>query len=275
VALGRWRWPVFGVLLGLVGLLTVVPAVFLVLSTLMRLFGFFDVGNAWTTRHWATVLSDPVFLGSAQSTLIIGLGTAIASTLLYSLVAYIVVRTRFVGGAALDFLSWLPFTIPGVLLSLGYLWMFLGVPIFRPFYGTYVVVILALLLSGMTLGVQLFKATLVQLGNELEEASSVAGAWWWTTYRRVVLPLLAPVLLTVAILAFVQSSRNIASVVLLATSATRPLSLLQLDYMSQGRYEAGGVVGVIVVLLTLGVALVARRFGLSLGLGASDDARGQ
>src|SRR5262249_44678657 len=256
-------------------LLTVVPAVFLVLSTLMRLFGFFDVGNAWTTRHWTTVLTDPVFLGSAQSTLIIGLGTAIASTLLYSLVAYIVVRTRFVGGAALDFLSWLPFTIPGVLLSLGYLWMFLGVPIFRPFYGTYVVVILALVLSGMTLGVQLFKATLVQLGNELEEASSVAGAWWWTTYRRGVLARLAPVRLTVAILAVVQSSRNIASVVLLATSATRPLSLLQLDYMSQGRYEAGGVVGVIVVLLTLGVALVARRFGLSLGLGASDDARGR
>ncbi|HLY64069.1 MAG TPA: ABC transporter permease subunit, partial [Chloroflexota bacterium] len=167
----------------------------------------------------------------------------------------------------LDFLSWLPFTLPGVLLSLGYLWMFLGLPLFRPLYGSHVVLILALTLSGMTLGVQLSKATLVQLGSELEEAARVTGGSWLLTYRRIVVPLIAPVLVTVAILSFVQTSRNISSVVLLATSTTRPLSLLQLDYMTQGQYEAGGVVGVIVVLLTISIALVARRFGLSLGVG--------
>ena len=42
----------------------------------------------------------------------------------------------------------------------------------------------------------------------------------------------------------------------------RPLSLLQLDFMVEGRYEAAAVVGVIVVLLTTGIALVARVFGL-------------
>ncbi len=235
----------------------------------MRLFGFFDVGNPWTWKHWQTVLGDPIFLGSVRNTLLISLGVAAASTLIYSIVAYIVVRARFFGSGALDFLSWLLFTIPGVLLSLGYLWMFLGVPLFRPLYGSIFALILVLMLSGMTLGVQMFKATLMQLGSELEEASWVSGAWWWYTYRRVVLPLLAPVVLTVAILSFVQSSRNISSVVLLASSASRPLSLLQLDYMTEGRYESGAVVGVIVVLLTLAIALVARRFGLSLGLEGS------
>jgi iron(III) transport system permease protein len=51
-------------------------------------------------------------------------------------------------------------------------------------------------------------------------------------------------------------------VALLATSDTRPLSILQLNYMSDGSYEAASVVGVITLFLTLGVAIVARISGL-------------
>ncbi|TMC56835.1 MAG: iron ABC transporter permease [Chloroflexi bacterium] len=267
VLLGAWRWPATAALSGFVLLVTVVPVTFLLMGTFMRLFGFFSLGNPWTLKHWITVLHDPLFLSSIQNTLIIGLSTALLSVALYSAVAYVIVRVRFFAAGALDFLSWLPFTLPGVLLSLGYLWMFLGLPMFRPLYGSHLVLILALMLGGITLGVQLSKTTLLQLGSELEEASRVAGGSWLLTYRRVVLPLLGPVLLTVGILSFVQTSRNVSSVVLLATSGTRPLSLLQLDYLTQGQYEAGGVAGVVVVLLTISIALLARRFGLSLGVG--------
>jgi hypothetical protein len=34
-------------------------------------------------------------------------------------------------------------------------------------------------------------------------------------------------------------ARDVSSVVLLATSATRPLAILQLDFMVDGRYESG------------------------------------
>ena len=102
----------------------------------------------------------------------------------FPLIAYIVVRTRFRGRHILDFLSWLPIAIPGLILGLGFLWLFLGTPVLRPLYGSIVVLILAAGISSMTLGVQLVKTNLLQLGQELEEASWVAGGSWLYTVRR-------------------------------------------------------------------------------------------
>ena len=49
-------------------------------------------------------------------------------------------------------------------------------PFFRPFYGTIVLLVIALVLGGITLSTQILKANFVQLGNELEEASRMSGA---------------------------------------------------------------------------------------------------
>ena len=46
-------------------------------------------------------------------------------------------------------------------------------------------------------------------------------------------------------------------------SHTRPLSLLQLDFLVDSRYESAAVVGIIVVALTAGVALVSRLLGFA------------
>jgi iron(III) transport system permease protein len=107
---------------------------------------------------------------------------------------------------------------------------------------------------------------MVQFGFELEEAARVGGGSWWDVYRHVLLPLLMPVLLLVASVSFISAARNVSTVALLATSGTRPLSLLQLDFMVEGRYEAAAVVGVIVVLMTTGIALVVRIFSRRVGL---------
>jgi iron(III) transport system permease protein len=115
----------------------------------------------------------------------------------------------------------------------------------------------------MTLGVQILKSAMIQLGADLEEASWVVGGSKWQTYRLVVLPILSPVLLLVGAISFVSTARNISHLALLVTSTNRPLAVLQLDYMAEGRYEVASVVGVVVVIMTIGVCLLARCFGLS------------
>jgi ABC-type Fe3+ transport system permease subunit len=56
--------------------------------------------------------------------LVLAGATAILSIVLFTFVAYVVIRTRFVGRAALDFASWLPSTLPGIILGLGLLSLF-------------------------------------------------------------------------------------------------------------------------------------------------------
>jgi ABC-type Fe3+ transport system permease subunit len=118
----------------------------------------------------------------------------------------------------------------------------------------------------MTLGVQIIKSNLMQIGDELTEASAVAGGSQWHTLRYVVVPLVMPTMMLVGAVSFIAAARDVSTVVLLSASTTRPLSLLQLDLLAQGNYEAAAVVGVIVVLLTTGVALLARLGGLRVGI---------
>lgn len=266
IRLHKWRAPAFALVLLVGFIVTVIPTTFLVLGTFMRLFGFFNLQSPWTTDNWVRVLQDPIFVVSVRNTLVLAMGTAVSGMLLCAAIAYICVRTRFRGRAALDYMSWLPSTLPGIILSLGMLWMLLGTPAFRPLYGTIISMILAALVSSLTLGVQTVKSNLVQFGTELEEAASIGGGNWWHVATHVLLPLLAPALFLVGTLSFVSAARNVSTMALLATSDTRPLSLLQLDFMVEGRYEAAAVTGVLVVVLTTGVAIIGRLAGMRFGV---------
>jgi iron(III) transport system permease protein len=264
--LGAARWPAFALVFGFCMVLTVVPLIFVLIGTCMTLFGFFNIEQVWTLAHWTRIADDPIFVSSLWNTLKLAGGTALIGMLFFAVLAYISVRTTFAARGLLDFLTWVPATIPGMILGLGMLWMFLGATVFRPLYGTIFVLIVALLINGMTSGVQLIKTNMVQLGRELEEASAVAGGSWLYTFRRIIMPILAPVLLSVGTLTFISASRNVANIAVLASNDNRPLALLQLDYMVDGRYEVAAVVGMIVVFLTIGVAIMARMLGKRFGI---------
>jgi iron(III) transport system permease protein len=266
-ALGAWRWPALALVLLLLVIVLGVPLLVAVLGTFMKLFGFFEIPKPWTLGNWTTVLTDELFLRSLGNTLVLATGTAVAAILVHSLIAYIAVRTRYAGRRALDLMSWLPFTVPGIILGLALLWLCLDTPLLRPLYGTTALLIVAGVVSGMPLGVQIIKSGLMQLGSELEEASRIAGASWWSTYRRIVLRLMAPTLVAVGMITFVGAARNIGNIALLATSANRPLSILQLDYIAQRKLEAAVVVACIIMFISLAGALVARLYGLRSSVG--------
>ena len=264
--LGKWRWPVFVFLITVALVITFIPFLFLTLASFMARFGYFNVPKPWTALHWSRVIEDSVFLQSLKNTLVLAGATALVSVILFTLIAYIIIRTRFVGRAALDMVSWLPSTLPGIILGLGLLSVFLGTPLLRPFYGSMFLLIIATVISSMTLGVQVIKSALTQLAVELEEAAKVAGGSGWSSFRDIILPIITPSLLLVGTLSFIAAARNVSTVALIATSHTRPLSLLQLDFLVESRYESAAVIGIIVVALTTGVALISRLLGLRTGI---------
>jgi iron(III) transport system permease protein len=261
-----WRIPAFVMMLVVTTLMTVVPVGFLVAGSTMRLFGFFHIQDPWTLKHWEGVLENPVFLRSLGTTLAVGLTTAVIGLILVTGVAYVIVRGRFRGRAGLDFVSWLPSIFPGIILGVGLLRFFLTFPPLQAVYGTALVLVFALVIGGMTTGTQLIKSGLGQLGRDLEDAARIGGGGWLAVMRRVVLPLMTPTLLAVAALTFIGAARDVSSTVLLVTGETRTLALLQLGYMADGSYERGAVVGVIVVGLTTGVAILARLLGLRVAM---------
>jgi iron(III) transport system permease protein len=264
--LGRWRYPAFALVLAFALIVTVVPTVLLLSGTFMKLFGFFNIPDPWTLDNWRATLSDPVLLRSVWNTLAIGLGSGVIGVLFYSLIAYVIVKTRHRGRWLLDFLSWLPWSIPGILLGVALLWTFLQTKIFLPIYGTIYLLMIAMVIKSMPFGTQMIKSVLLQLGHDLEEASKVCGGTWLDTFRRVVLPLAMPALITVGLVGFISAARDISTVVLLGSGKSRTLSLLMLDFAAGAEFEKATVVAVIIVGLVVGAALFARALGGQVGV---------
>jgi len=264
--LGRWRIPAFVLVLSFALVVTVIPTLLLLTGTFMKLFGFFNIAEPWTLDNWRATLNDPVLLRSLWNTLAIGLGSGFIGVLFYSLIAYVVVRTRYRGRWLLDFLSWLPWSIPGILLGVALLWTFLQTRIFLPIYGTIYLLMIAMVIKSMPFGAQMIKSVLLQLSNDLEEASKVCGGTWFDTFRRVILPLTMPALVTVGLVGFISAARDISTVVLLGSGKSRTLSLLMLDFAAGAEFEKATVVAVMVVGLVVVAALIARALGGQVGV---------
>ena len=270
VKLGPWRWWAFAFVFTILIFQTVVPFFSVLAGSFMVRWGYFWIPEPWTLKHWTTVFDNSQVVSAFINTLKLGIVSGIAAAAVCFAIAYIVVRTRFAGRALLEFSSWLPWAVPGVLLSLGLLSAILAVPPLRFLHDTLLILVLAIVMFAFPLGVQLLKSGLMQVNSELEEASTVCGSGRLGTQWRINVPLLAPMLVAVGLITFVTAVNEISGIVLLASTDVRTLALLSLDYLTgtHTNRETAAVLTTIMTLLCVGVALAVRSFGITFG-GAS------
>jgi iron(III) transport system permease protein len=262
IDLGAWNPVIVVALLLVLFVLIAVPLVSLVLGSFMTRSGIFILDPLFTTQHWKRVLTDRIFLNSLYNTLWIAGFAALSSPLLFSFLAYVIVRTRWLGRNYLDGLIWFSAVIPGMLSGLGLLWLFLRTPFLVPLYGTLLPLMLVVLIQGKTTGVQISKAVFLQIGKDMEEQARVSGAGWFRTYFRIWLPLLAPTLALLATMNFMMAANAISSIILLAPRGTETMAILAIEFAEVGRRESAGIVSLLIMLLSVGLAIVVRSLSL-------------
>jgi iron(III) transport system permease protein len=273
IDLGKWNYGLFGLIAMLLGLLTIGPLAILMLGSFMQRIGYFVLG--FTLDHWRLVLTDPVFIKALRTTLVLAGSAAILSPLLFSILAYILVRTRLPGRGVLDLMIWSSGAIPGILAGLGLLWLFIGTPLLNFLFGTIWALIIVVILQGKTTGVNIMKGVFVQVGADMEEAARVAGAGWMRTYFRIWLPLLMPTLILLAVMNFVGAAGATSSIILLASRNTMTLSLmaLELSTTAVSNREAASIISIFIIVFTVAGALLVRslgrRFGIQHGIQAT------
>jgi sulfate/thiosulfate transport system permease protein len=134
-----------------------------------------------------------------------------------TLIAWVLVRDRFRGRGVVDGVIDLPFALPTIVAGLTLLALYgpagpVGVDVAY----TKAAVVLALLFVTMPFVVRAVQPVLLELDREMEDAAASLGASRWTTFRRVVLPNLAPAALTGVGLAFARALGEFGSVVLIS-----------------------------------------------------------
>ena len=266
--LGSWKWGIFSAFVFLHSLLTVIPLASLVLGSFMTRSGYFQIKPAFTLHHWEFVFNDTLFITALKTTLTLAATTALVSPVLFAVIAYILVRTRWPGRGLLDTIVWCSAAMPGMLSGLGLLMLFLGTPGLSVLYGTIWAMLLVVLLQGKVTGINILKANLVQIGADMEEASRASGAGWFRTFFQIWLPLLMPTMVLIGTMHFVIAATTSASIILLAARGTITLSILVLQYASPifGQREAASVVSILIAALTIGLSLLARKLATKISV---------
>ena len=181
-----------------------------------------------TIEAYQLVLADPNFRGAFVNSVVVGFGTAILSIALAVPAAYAFARFRFRGRHLLLLFTLLPRLVP----SLG-----LMVPLYRLAVATNMLdrrLTLVIVYSAMLLplAVWLLVGFFQQVPREIEEAANVDGASLWSRLRYIVMPLAAPALITIAVLAFREAWNEFTLVLVLTTSPgkrTLPFELFMLQ----------------------------------------------
>jgi len=264
--LGPWRWVTFTICLFYFVIATVFPFIILVLGTFMKGWGIWGP-NAFTMKHWEVSLGDPRLMSAITNTVVLGTLVGIGGTALCALAAYVIVRTRFSGGRLLELITWAPRIAPAPVLAIAFLWTYIGPEIFRPLLGTVRILALVLIVNSIPLSTRVSSGAMHQLAASLEEASWVAGSNWTHTFVRILLPLLAPTLLTSFVLLFLVASRNLSLILFFYGPDSRVLASMIWENWSGSNPERALVAGLILMaisMVALAVALfIRKRTGLA------------
>ena len=269
--LGRWRYLTFASAILIFVIAVILPIAILLWSSFIPYFGVpsRELLDKLTFDNYRYVLSYPVAHLAFKNSFILSMGAATLTMLLTSVIAWITVRTRIPGRGILESLAFIPITIPGIVLGVSLIWVYLTLPKFLPFlniYGTLWILLVAYITKYMPYGIRAASGTMIQINKELEEASNVCGASWVRTFWRVIIPLLMPGFMAGWIYISVVSLRELSTSILLYSHNSTVLSIMAFDLWEGGQFTYVSALGVLMVLLMVALVAVARLLGAKLGV---------
>jgi sulfate transport system permease protein len=216
-------------------------------------------------RFWAAVSSERAQAAYAF-TLGASLAAAIASTLIGSLIAWVLVRYEFPLKRFFDSIVDLPFALPTAVAGLvysslytenGWLGQFL-VPLGIKASYSRLAVVLVLTFIGFPFVVRAIQPVLEDLDQEMEEAAYMLGASRWQTVWRVIVPSLLPAMLTGFALSFARGLGEYGSVVFV--SGNMPLKteiapVLIVSRLESFEYAEATAIAVVLLALSMGMLI--------------------
>ncbi|HEY7322334.1 MAG TPA: iron ABC transporter permease [Candidatus Binatia bacterium] len=266
IDLGGWKYVTCGISL-LIFLLAVIFPIFVLLwSSFIPYYGVpsRELMGKMTWANFQYIVNYPLALTAFKNSFYLSVGSATFVMLLTSIIAWITVKTKLPGRALLDNMTFIPIAMPGIVLGVSLIWVYLTLPI--PIYGTIWVLLLAYVTKFMPYGIRAASASMIQINKELEEASLTAGGTWFQTFRKVVLPLLMPGFTAGWIYISIIALRELSTSILLYSYNSTVLSIMAFDLWEGGQYTYVCALGVLMVLLLLVMAFTARKLGAKIGI---------
>ncbi|MDD2384299.1 MAG: iron ABC transporter permease [Sulfurospirillaceae bacterium] len=262
IDLKTYKYPLFTVVGILSFILIILPVIVLLYTSFVpySMVPSFKAFSMMSLKHWHSVLVDPISLLSLKNSLILGVGGATIGIVLSIFVAYVIVKVRTRAAGVLESLSFLSFSFPGIVIGLGFMWVFVQTPL----YGTLWTLLIGYIATYLPYGIRPLSSAFIQIHDSLEESSRVSGAGALTTMRRIVIPLLIPGVVSGWILMATMFVRELTLSVVLSRPGSEVLAVQILRFSEDGMWGQLSALGIIMIgissSLVIGVTFIGNKF---------------
>ncbi len=258
IPLGRWRPLVMAGLYLYVAITIVLPMMALVGGSFLSFLSRRLKPELLTLQNYKAALSGNNLDAILNSLLLASVG-AVLVTAVGFLVSYCVQRTRVPGRGLLDYLSALPIAVPGMVLAVGMLWAYVGLPF--GLWGSLWMLLIAYLARFIVHAVRATNTSLLQISGEMEEAARVLGANMIERLRDIVMPLSKRALLSSAVLVAIFILNEVTATILLYSPRSVTLSVV--TWHALDMYGAMQAFALAVIQGLITAALVAISYRLA------------
>jgi iron(III) transport system permease protein len=212
-----------------------------------------------TLDNYRTNLTDTRTYRALQNSLLLAISGATLCMLLSALTAWVTTKTKTAGSGVIEALTFIPWAFPGTALAIGLLWTYVYVPL--PIYGTLWILLIAYITRFMPYGLRAMTSTIVQIHDELQDASLTCGAGYLATFRRVLLPLLRPGFIAGWIILATIFLREFSTSIFLYSPGAEPIGPLLYHFYIDGNLGPMCSLALIVSIVCITLIVMARRIG--------------
>ncbi|MBO8173819.1 MAG: iron ABC transporter permease [Thermococcus sp.] len=256
------------------GLIALFVFIFLALTSVIPLFSLFFSAflknlyspltslSSFTIDNFKFVLiQDETTTTALRTSIFSALLASTIVTLFGALLAYMIVKTNVKGRLFMDWLSSVPYALPGTVVGVAIILAFIKTPIFNTLW----IIPFAYFVRYLSYGVRTTVGSLLQIDKTLEEASLMCGANWLTTMKNIVLPLIKPGLIAAWILVFMPTLSELTVSIIIYPPNHPTIGVATYNLMEEGQYTAAyalsAVVAVVVILAQLVVNRITGKMG--------------
>lgn len=256
------------------GLIALFVFIFLALTSVIPLFSLFFSAflknlyspltslSSFTIDNFKFVLiQDETTTTALRTSIFSALLASTVVTLFGALLAYMIVKTNVKGRLFMDWLSSVPYALPGTVVGVAIILAFIKTPIFNTLW----IIPFAYFIRYLSYGVRTTVGSLLQIDKTLEEASLMCGANWLTTMKNIVIPLIKPGLIAAWILVFMPTLSELTVSIIIYPPNHPTIGVATYNLMEEGQYTAAyalsAVVAVVVILAQLVVNRITGKMG--------------
>ena len=232
-----------------------------------------DLG--FTLEHIANIFSNTYGVGLTayiRNSLVLAGLTALAGTCFAYLLGYLSVRKSGKMAKAVDLLALSTIAIPGLVLGIGFIFLFKGTN--GTFYGTILILIVVNIFHFLGSPYLLAKNCLSKINSDYEVIGETLGISRGGIIRKVLIPGSASTLIEMFSYFFLNSMITISAVAFLCTYDNQPLSILITTYEKNSNYEMQSVISLIILTLNVVARVIFTTVSNTLKKSDSREAEG-